>query len=142
MDKHSSSVLIFEDDIDLRRQWTEALKRKGLQVEHTFDLDAAIEFCRHIQFDVIICDLFIKNTSGEFIPKAGVSLISYLRNNTLKQLPDWTAEVPIIVVTGAQVVNQFDSLKAGLVSGGTIGLRKPFTNQKLVDTVCEFLNNK
>ena len=127
--------------MDLSRQWKAALKQKGLHVVHTFDLDAAIEFCRQTQFDVIICDLYIKNTSGQLIPKAGISLISYLRNHTLKQLPDWTAEVPIIVVSGAQVVNQFDSLKTGLVSGGTMALRKPFSNEKLVETVFQFLNN-
>ena len=69
MDENGYSVLIFEDDIDLSRQWAEALKLKGIQVERTFDLDAAIEFCKQTKFDVIICDLFIQNTEGDFIPK-------------------------------------------------------------------------
>ena len=133
------SVLIFEDDADLVSQWFEVLKANDLVPEHAPTLSAAEELCRMKQFDVIVSDIFIRGAHKNFVPEGGISFIHHLRAPASANLPEWCRQVPIIAVTGANIVNQFDVFKTLKPLKKVTFLRKPFTPDELVAQVLEVL---
>ena len=138
-DKALPAVLIFEDDADLARQWAEIFKGHNIKAEIAPVLSVAMELCRQRQFDVIISDMFIKNIDGEYIPEGGISFINHLHNPDLAGLPVWCKDVPVIAVTGAPVINQFDVFN-NIPPGCDVTLmRKPFEPVELLNKVHELL---
>lgn len=136
------SVLIFEDDMDLARQWTQILEKNSMSVKHAMTVDAAETYCSQIKFDVIIIDVFIKDPSGNLVPRAGYTLLSYMRNTSLEKIPKWGGTVPIIVVTGSPTVNGYDPLSYAMSMGANGTLRKPFKPEELYFKILILLDLK
>lgn len=128
------SVLIFEDDMDLARQWKQAFHQEGIVAEHAWSFDEAKAHCRKKKFDAIVCDVFIRDNSGQPIPQAGLTFVSSLRQG-LQDMPAWGKQVPILAVTGARNVTGFDPLSLMKSLGGAAVMRKPFQPQELVGKI-------
>lgn len=135
------SILIFEDDIDLAKQWTAALEKKNMQVAHAMTVDSALEFCNLRKFDAIILDVFLQDQYGNFLPKAGYTLLSYLRNTSLDKAPEWGATIPVLAVTGSPVIMGYDILSyaKSLKAQGT--MRKPFSIDVLYESLINIIEN-
>ena len=134
------AVLLFEDDLDLARQWAQALRELGVHVEHVWSVEAAEAACAETRFDVVVCDVFVQGPEGKFVPRGGYTLISYLRHPALEKTPTWGKGVPIIVVTGSPKAHGFDALAFAKGLGADVGLRKPLTPEALVMEVFAFLD--
>ncbi len=138
------SVLIFEDDLDLARQWTKYFEEKNMIVNHALSVDEAIAYCNQTEYDAIILDIFLKDSEGKLIPRAGFTLLSYIRNSSLEKVPQWGVTVPIIVVTGTANNLGFDPLKNAksvYSSEATDVLRKPFKPEVLYSKLTQMIKN-
>ena len=133
------SVLIFEDDLDLATQWRNEFDSRGVHVEHANSISLAKVFCNRQRFDLVITDIFVKDTMGRLLPEGGITLLQYMRQPELKQFPAWCAKVPKIAITGAPVVNQHDILKLAEEYGCTYTARKPFSADYLADISLEIM---
>lgn len=140
--KHKAcSILIFEDDMDLAKQWIFALRQKNMIVKHATTVDAALEFCKKTAFDAIILDVFLQDEFGNFLPKAGYTLLSYLRNTSLQKTPEWGGTVPVLAVTGSPVIMGYDILSYAKSMNAQGTLRKPFTTDVLYETLIDIIEN-
>lgn len=126
-------VLLFDDDVALAATWIGYLEA-DFDVDHAEDMAEAVELLNQAEYDVVVCDLFIKKVDGVPNGEGGVTLISALRNK-LFGMPAWGRTVPIIAITGAGQFNGFDPLRvAGNVGAETL-LRKPVSPAQLIDAV-------
>jgi len=133
------SVLIFEDDFTLATEWKDVLTEIGFDVEHSWDVKDALNLCEQIKFDIIICDIFIKDNYGQLKAHAGINLILRMRRQPDGPL-SWGRDVPILVVTGASIAlgpvvhDNIKNMKTSMF------LRKPFTTSQLVEKIQEIIS--
>lgn len=135
------SVLIFEDDHDLAKQWISALEAREITALHTASIEGFLQTCAQRAFDALVCDIFVRDANGYLENQGGLSLISYCRNSILGKTPAWAQEVPIIAITGAARVNDFDILQMADSIGASTLLRKPITPEALASIVCEQIDH-
>lgn len=140
--KEQKSILIFEDDFDLVWQWKRFLKRKGYIVDVSWDIEEVIKLCEIKQYDIIVCDIFIKDLDGKIKMQGGVSLLTYLRSKSLGKFPKWTQNVPVLLISGAQKVNGFDALYSTKTLGANEVIRKPFRKEELLEKIIKILETK
>ncbi len=133
------SILIFEDDMDLATQWATSLRERGMDVDHAMSVDEAVEYCNQKQYDALVIDVFVEDEEGNFLPKAGYTLLSYLRNTSLEKVPKWSGEVPVLSVTGSQVIMGYDILDYAKSLGANATLRKPFSTEELYLRIVEII---
>lgn len=109
-----STVLVVEDDADLRRVYKLALTFAGFNVQEAAD---ALDALRHIEIeppDLVVLDLILPGLSG-LVVQQEVAAHAHTRN------------IPVVVVTGSDVNLEHVDLACVL--------RKPVSPEKLVDTV-------
>ncbi|MFD0992405.1 response regulator [Tenacibaculum geojense] len=137
--KKKSSILIYEDDIDLTLQWRKALEEKGFYVDITSDFKEAMNLCLFCEYDLIICDIFIKNEDGNYNGIGGITFLNFLKKRDVKRL-NWVKNAPIIIVSGSlsakknngsYYTNKFDINET---------LIKPFTTSYLLEKVNYYIN--
>jgi len=136
------SVLILEDDIDLVRQWSQAFREKNIGVEHALTVFEAEAHCAVREFDAIVCDIFIKGPKGNYVPSGGYTLLAYFRDNPKDDMPKWTKDVPILVVTGSPKTLEFDALTLAEHFGSTAVMRKPFEVSEIVNKIIDLIDQK
>lgn len=139
MTKTRASVLIFEDDLDLARQWKYAFEPEGVDTVHAWSVDAVLSLCQSARYDAIVCDLFLEDPLGKPIPRAGITLLNYLKYPSLHGLPSWTRSVPIVAVTGSPKTRGFDVLALADGTGASAVMRKPFKPAALVQQVLSMI---
>lgn len=113
------TVLVVDDDPELRGTLADALREAGYIVATAHDGESALLLLHGIRVDLILVDLHMPGMSGlEFIER-------------------WNREprrgAPVVVMTGSRRV---ESLPEGCASE----LRKPFTLQQLCDLVRRMVN--
>lgn len=115
------TVLIVEDDDDLRRMLRTALMISGFAVEEASDGAAALYRIHNQPPDVLVLDLSLPTVSG---------LIVYQEVAAHAH----TRQIPVVIITGSSM--NLDHLHVPCV------LRKPIDPEKLVSTVKECLNQQ
>ena len=115
------TVLIVEDDDDLRRMFRTALMIAGYDVEEASDGAAALYRLHHDPPAAIVLDLSLPTVSG-FIVHQEVAAHAHTR------------QIPVVIVTGSSM--NLDHLDVPCV------LRKPVDPEKLVSTVRECLREQ
>ena len=108
------SVLIVEDDHDLRRQFRDALAMDGFEVEEARSGFEALRRLDTMNPDIIVLDLMLPGVDGFTVR---YELAGHPR----------TRNIPIVIVTG--IVENLDDLDA------TCLLRKPIFPDRLVAVV-------
>lgn len=111
---HGRTVLIVEDDTDLRRLYRAALAVAGYDVQEARD---GFEALRRLDWnppDVVVLDLMLPTVSGHIV-----------RNEIAEGAT--TRHIPIVVVTGSE--DELEDLE------GSILLRKPVSPDQLVHAV-------
>lgn len=83
-----ATVLVAEDDEDLRRVLSEALQRRGYRVVHARDGAEALAIFESTQIDLLVLDLKMPNVDG-------LAVIKRLRDSVAGRA------VPIVVVSGS-----------------------------------------
>lgn len=110
----AGTILIVEDDDDLRRLFRTALTIAGYSVEEASDGAAALYRIHHNPPDLVILDLSLPTVSG-FIVHQEIAAHAHTRH------------IPVVVVTGSTM--KLDHLDVPCV------LRKPVDPEALITTV-------
>lgn len=116
-----STVLVVDDDPDIRLLFEVELSFTGHEVLHAGDGDEALELIRQRDVDLMLLDIMMPRVSGE---------------DVLRRLgPDF--ETPIVVITGKQRDLHLRYLELGAVD--VIG--KPFELGGVIDLVDALLRS-
>jgi adenylate cyclase len=119
----NASVLVADDDEDVRHVVRETLQRQGCRVVEASDGRMALELLREETFDLVIVDLHMPNVHGHDIIRA-------LRD------PSVVRRVPIIVLSGSS--GEQHSLQS-LVLGASVFMAKPADARALAREVKRLL---
>jgi len=115
------TVLIVEDDDDLRRMFRTALMIAGFSVEEAADGAAALHRVHHEPPDLIVLDLSLPTVSGLIVHQ---EIAAHAH----------TRQIPVVIVTGSTM--DLDHLGVPCV------LRKPIDPERLVSAVRECLRQQ
>lgn len=119
--KDPPRVLVAEDDPHLLRLIARLLRAAGIEVEIAATADAALELISALGFDLILSDLFAPEMSGAKLV-AAVRLFDPL--------------LPIVLISGDTECR--DAISA-IGDPALYFLGKPFSNDALLDLVCELV---
>ncbi len=111
----SSSILLVEDDIDIRGVTAHALRSSGYQIREAEDGRAAMSECEKALPDLIITDIRMPHVDGK-------EFVKWFRANYREPF------VPILVLTA---LSDIDSVVEGLELGADDYLTKPFNHREL-----------
>ena len=113
----TGAFLLVEDDDATRRMFESALTSGGFTVHAARNGAEALTYLKRQKFDLVVLDLVLPWITG-------LGVLSAMRQD------DATAQLPVIVVTGAVLTAQ-DVAELR----GAILLRKPVSPDELLDTV-------
>ncbi len=123
------TVLIVEDDMINARVFSKILiKRGGLAVKHTENVEEVIQIAESGEIDVILMDVSLSHSVYQGKPVDGIRITQMLKANST------TAELPIILVTAHAMDGDRENF---LQQSGADGyISKPIVDhQKFVDDV-------
>jgi CheY-like chemotaxis protein len=110
-----SSILVIEDDADLRLLLQQTLAAAGYEVRTAADGKEAGRLCQAHPYDLVITDIYMPN-------KDGLEVIMELRA--------CSPHIKIIAISGQ--LTQKNMLPVAATLGAVATLRKPFTPQELL----------
>jgi CheY-like chemotaxis protein len=113
------TILVVEDDADLRRMYRIALGLSGYDVVEAGDALDALSRLERITPDLVILDIGLPGFSGLVVQQEIASQAA-------------TRHIPIVIVTGSTMA--LDDLAVPCI------LRKPISADRLIDTVQQCLN--
>jgi CheY-like chemotaxis protein len=122
-----ANILVADDDEQYPIMLAKILRNNNHTVVIANDGQQALDFCKNQKFDLIITDILMPNVDG-------IDLIIDLTEHNEK--------VPIIAISGGRntITAEFN-----LQSASTLGvqavLKKPFTNDQLLETVQNLLEH-
>jgi CheY-like chemotaxis protein len=122
-----ANILVADDDEQYPIMLAKILRNNNHTVVIANDGQQALDFCKNQKFDLIITDILMPNVDG-------IDLIIDLTEHNEK--------VPIIAISGGRntITAEFN-----LQSASTLGvqavLKKPFTNDQLLETVQNLLGH-
>lgn len=115
------SILVVDDEDQIRRLIRETLEQAGYQVTEARDGKEALTQCRQAQADLIIMDILMPDQDG-------LETTSRLR----REFPD----VKVIAITGgSEMVGTLNFLDVAKMLGAHRTLQKPFEMKALLDAV-------
>ena len=118
------SILIVDDDEEIRLGFHHLLSAKGFIVEVAASGAQALRAYKDSGFDLVITDILMPNEDG-------LSLIMQLRG--------YDKEVRIIAISGGGKKNNMGYLKLARSFGAITSLEKPVTSVKLLEAINEIL---
>ncbi len=122
-----NTILVMDDDEQVRNMLCETLKREGYQVLDAADGEEGMKLFRKKGADLIITDLIMPN-------KEGLETIIELR----KEFRD----VKIIAISGGGRVEPDEYLSLAESLGAHVTLAKPFEREELLGAVRKLLGTK
>jgi CheY-like chemotaxis protein len=115
------SILVVDDENQIRRLVREALEQAGYDVTEARDGTEALRQCRLAPADLVIMDILMPNQDG-------LETTIALR----REFPD----VKVIVITGgSDMIGILNFLDVAKMLGAHSTLQKPFEMKSLLDTV-------
>jgi CheY-like chemotaxis protein len=127
------TVLIVEDDPINARVFSKILvKRGGLAVKHTEDVDEVLAIAKAKEADVILMDVSLAHSTYNGQPVDGIKITQMLKDD-----PD-TASLPVILVTAHAMQGDRESFLSQ--SGADSYISKPIVDhQQFVDQITSLL---
>lgn len=119
----SARILVADDDPFIRRLVAFTLQKRGYTVLEANDGVAALELARQEKPDLAVLDILMPEMNGLEVTQ------------TLAQDPT-TAHIPILILSASA---QQAEIEAGLASGATAYIIKPFEPRVLGERVAEIL---
>ena len=119
-----ASILLVDDDEQLRTMLGEVLRRAGYEVQAACDGTEAIRLYRSHPTDLIITDLIMPE-------KEGLEMIRELRRDS--------PQVRIIAMSGGGRSGTTNCLKVAKALGAQQVLDKPFSHQEILQAIREVL---
>jgi CheY-like chemotaxis protein len=119
----SARIVVADDEADIRRLIVFTLRRRGYTVLEAVAGDVALELIRTEMTDLIVLDVMMPGMTGLEVSRV------------LSHDPT-TAAIPIIMLSAK---GQVSEIEAGLKSGATTYLVKPFAPHDLGEKVAEAL---
>jgi len=117
-----ATVLIADDDLLIRRAYTDILEDQGYDVRIFDNGNSAVESCRRAIPDIIILDIHMPELNG----------IDACR--TIRELPNGNT-VPILIISGSIGRNEVDMNECG----ANKLLHKPIETAELLRIIREYL---
>ena len=77
----TKSILLLEDDLRIAGHWKALLEEAGYRVFHEVDSDKAIRVADEELVDLIVTDIFIRDSDTTFKPRGGLSLLAHASVN-------------------------------------------------------------
>ncbi len=125
MEKLTTSILIIEDDIEMRRVLVDLFKNFGYTVGEAANGKEGLELFSKSPFEVVITDLIMPEQEGI---------------ETIRQLRKEYLGVKIIAISGGGRGDPEKYLKLAQVLGADQVFTKPFRLVEIADAVEAFLN--
>jgi len=116
-----ASILLVEDDDQLRTVLKELLTRSAYQVSEAPDGRGVCDMHRQHRYDLVITDLVMPDIDG-------LALIIELRRAD--------RSVPIIAMSGSRQGRAEEYLRIARKLGAQLTLAKPFGSQEFLEAVC------
>lgn len=113
------TVLIIEDNFEIRENTTEILELEGFAVINAENGEEGMLAATKYLPDLILCDIMLPQMDGYLVLKD-------LRKNPL------TAHIPLIYVTAS---TEKSEVKRGMKMGANGYVRKPFDTKELMDAI-------
>lgn len=120
-----AKILVIDDDPAVLRSLRSMLERGGHQAAVAENGLIGLKLLRTERFAVVICDLFMPVQEGM---------------ETIQQIREVDARVPIIAISGAFVHDGSSPLEDARLLGADAAIAKPFTMAALLDTVEDTLD--
>lgn len=117
------TILVIEDDTDIRENTCELLELEGYEVIFAANGKIGIALAKEKKPDIILCDIMMPETDG------------YEVFNGLKDETE-TAAIPFIFLTASVEKKE---IATGFEMGATGYIKKPFDSQVLFDTIADCL---
>ena len=117
----SKTILVVDDENDIRYSLKTLLTGKGYEVEEAEDGRVALDKMSSRDFDLVVLDLLMPNMSG-------YEVVQELSREFMER-------TPIILLTAK---GEDKDIMKGYSMGATYYISKPFTNQRVVD-ITEYL---
>lgn len=117
------TVLLIEDNLDIRENTCELLELSGYKVIFAADGKTGLALAKENKPDIILCDIVMPQANG-------YEVFTELKNDS------GTANIPFIFLTAS--VEKKD-IGIGLSMGARGYIRKPFEPEELFDTIASCL---
>ncbi|MBT3234414.1 MAG: response regulator [Bdellovibrionales bacterium] len=115
----SGSVLVIDDEEDIREILAEMIEDMGMTVEQADDGDTALEMVKLKRYDYICTDIRMPRMSGDrFIEEA-------------RKLPN--GETTIIIISGGIATNYSPADRSAIIKLGDVYVTKPFGQESIED---------
>lgn len=119
----SARILVADDDPFIRRLVVFTLKKRGYEILEAGDGITALNLARQEKPDLAVLDVLMPEMTGLEVTQ------------TLAQDPN-TARIPILILSASA---QQSEIEAGLASGATAYIIKPFEPRVLGERIAEIL---
>jgi CheY-like chemotaxis protein len=119
------TILIIEDDVEVREYLENVLARAGYQVQSAANGKLGVAKCADHTFDLVITDIIMPE-------KDGIETIIDLRRGR--------PELRVIAISGGGRAEPENYLHSARLLGADRTLRKPFTNEDILGAVRELLD--
>ena len=119
----SMRIVVADDDPFIRRLVVFTLKKRGYEILEASDGAAALDLVRQAKPDLVVLDVLMPEMTGLEVTK-------------ILAQDSATAQIPILIISASA---QRAEIEAGLASGATAYLVKPFEPKVLGERVAEIL---
>lgn len=124
MSKDPKSILVVDDNEDIRNLLSLVLQKQGYEVFLAPGGAEALEIVKNNDLDLILLDVMMPGLSG-------LEVLSLIRENKNKKI----SEIPVMMITAASTVSDID---AAVEIGASAYIIKPFRNENLIEKVSTF----
>ena len=121
MAEKAKSILVVDDNEDIRGLLSLVLQKEGYEVHAAEDGTAALQQTNEIKPDLILLDVMMPGLSG-------LEVLSTIRENKDKKI----SEVPIMMITAKSTIDDID---AAVELGASSYIVKPFRPANLAEKV-------
>ncbi|CAN2189628.1 OmpR Response regulators consisting of a CheY-like receiver domain and a winged-helix DNA-binding domain [Candidatus Nanopelagicaceae bacterium] len=121
MSKDPRSILVVDDNEDIRNLLSLVLQKEGYEVFLAPNGSEALEIIKNNRLDLILLDVMMPELSG-------LEVLSNIRGNKNNII----SSIPVMMITAASTVSDID---AAIEIGASSYIIKPFRNENLIGKV-------